>query len=272
MTYDVVFYLALACYLGSTVCYLILLAVRTPWAGRTGHYLLLAGFSVHLLSIVLRYFAAGYTPITNIHEAISFFALAVAGLFLFVKRNHPVEMLGSIVLPMVSVMVIWASLLPSDIRPLPPALQSWWLPVHTVFSFLGNAAFVVAFLVSVVYLLTERTIKKKRFSAVLERFPSLETLDALNYRLMSYGFPFLTAGIITGSLWAGLAWGSYWSWDPKETFSLITWIVYAILLHNRLTMGWRGRKTAYMMILGFVLILTTLFGVSFFLGGLHSYL
>ena len=98
------------------------------------------------------------------------------------------------------------------------------------------------------------------------RFPSLETLDRINYKCMSYGFPFLTLGIITGSLWAELAWGSYWNWDPKETWSLITWIVYAVLIHNRLAIGWRGRRTAYMMIAGFVSVLITFIGVSFFLG------
>jgi cytochrome c-type biogenesis protein CcsB len=89
---------------------------------------------------------------------------------------------------------------------------------------------------------------------------------------MSYGFPFLTVGIISGSIWAGFAWGSYWSWDPKETWSLITWIVYAILIHNRLAIGWRGRKTAYLMIAGFISILFTFFGVNFLIGGLHSYM
>jgi cytochrome c-type biogenesis protein CcsB len=272
MTHIEMFHLALGIYLISTIFYLFFLTFRAKWTGRAGHYLLLLAFFLHLASIALRFIMSGYTPITNIHEALSFFALTIAGFFLFIKRTYPVEILGSLILPIISVILIWASLLPNEIRPLPPVLQSYWLPIHTVFCFLGNAAFVVAFFVSVVYVLTERTIKKKRFSIILERFPSLETLDAMNYRCMSYGFPFLTVGIITGSLWAGLAWGAYWSWDPKETFSLITWIVYAILLHNRLTIGWRGRKTAYMLILGFVFILVTLFGVNFFIGGMHSYL
>jgi cytochrome c-type biogenesis protein CcsB len=107
--------------------------------------------------------------------------------------------------------------------------------------------------------------------SISRRLPSLETLDRINYKCTSYGFPLLTLGIITGSLWAELAWGSYWNWDPKETWSLITWIVYAILLHNRLAIGWRGRKTAYLMIAGFVSVLITFIGVSLFMGGLHSY-
>ena len=137
---------------------------------------------------------------------------------------------------------------------------------------MGDAIFFAGFLVSIVYLIAEKGVKKKRKGDISDRLPSLETLDRINYKCMSYGFPFLTLGIITGSLWAELAWGSYWNWDPKETWSLITWIVYAILIHNRLTIGWRGRRTAYLMIAGFVSVLITFVGVSFFMGGLHSYM
>jgi cytochrome c-type biogenesis protein CcsB len=187
-------------------------------------------------------------------------------------KTYRTRLLGGIVLPAISIVLIWALTQPYEIKPLPPALDSYWMPFHTVFAFLGNAIFFTAFLVSIVYLVVERQIKKKKLHSHSARLPSLETLDLINYRCISYGFPFLTLGIITGSLWAQLAWGSYWSWDPKETWSLITWIVYAVILHNRLTMGWRGRKTAYMMILGFVSIVVTFLGVNFIVGGLHSYL
>jgi len=221
---------------------------------------------------MVRYFSAGYTPITNIYESLSFFSLCIAGFFLFLKKIHKIEIIGCIILPVLSALLVWAATFPSEIRPLPPILQSYWLPVHTIFSFLGNAVFFISFFISLFYLILERGIKKKKFSNISNRFPSLETLDLINYRCMSYGFPFLTVGIITGSIWASVAWGSYWSWDPKETWSLVTWIVYAILIHNRLAIGWRGRKTAYMMIIGFFSILVTFLGVSFFAGGLHSYI
>jgi cytochrome c-type biogenesis protein CcsB len=225
-----------------------------------------------LLSTLIRYIQAGYTPITNIHESLSFLSLCVAGFFLFLKRLYKISILGSVIVPALSLILIWSFAFPSEIKPLPPILHSYWLPVHTIFAFIGNSIFFVSFFVSLLYLLLERGIKKKSFSPISTRFPSLETLDLINYRCMSYGFPFLTIGIITGSIWAGMAWGSYWNWDPKETWSLITWIVYAILIHNRLTKGWRGRKTAYMMILGYFSILFTFLGINFILGGLHSYL
>jgi cytochrome c-type biogenesis protein CcsB len=268
----ILFSVSLACYLISTIFYLFFLSFDKKKIEFIGHASLLAGFIIHFLSTLLRYTQAGYTPITNLHEALSFFSLCVAGFFLFLKRTYKISILGSVIVPVLTLMLIWALTFPSEIKPLPPVLQSYWLPIHTIFAFIGNAIFLVSFFVSLLYLVLERGIKKKRFSPISKRFPSLEALDSINYRCMSYGFPFLTIGIITGSLWAGIAWGSYWNWDPKETWSLITWIVYAILIHNRLTIGWRGRKTAYMMIAGFFSILFTFLGINFIIGGLHSYL
>jgi cytochrome c-type biogenesis protein CcsB len=264
-------YIALLLYLASTLCYFFVLITNTSKFEKPAQYLVALGFSIHLLSLIARYFAAGYTPITNIHESLSFLALSIAGFYLYIKKIYTVRALGSIILPLISVLLLWALLYPTEIRPLAPALQSWWLPIHTTFCFFGNAMFFIAFFVSLLYLIVEREIKRKKKLTVSERFPSLETLDKINYRCVSYGFPFLTAGIITGSIWAEFAWGSVWSWDPKETWSLITWIVYAILIHNRLTIGWRGRRTAYMTILGFSSVLFTFLGVNFLIKGLHSY-
>jgi len=267
-----IFYLSLSIYLLSTVFYLLYLILYKKIIEQIGYYTLLSGFIAHLFSTLLRYMEAGYTPITNFHEALSFLALCIVCIFLYIKKKYRIDTIGSIILPSISLLLIWASFYPSDIKPLPPVLKSYWLPIHTIFSFLGNAIFFTGFFTSIVYLITERSIKKKKLSALSRRFPSLETLDAINYRCIAYGFPFLTIGIISGSIWAGFAWGSYWSWDPKETWSLITWIVYAILIHNRLAIGWRGKKTAYMMIIGFFSILFTFFGVNLLLGGLHAYL
>lgn len=267
------FFGALALYLCSTLAYLSYLVFDKKSVEALGHYALATGFVIHCISTIVRYVQAGYTPITNIHESLSFLSLCTAGFFLYLKHSYKkVSLLGSIIVPVLSLILIWAWVFPADIRPLPPVLQSYWLPIHTVFAFVGNAIFLTGFFVSILYLEVERGIKKKRFPPLSKRLPSLETLDSINYRCMSYGFPFLTIGIITGSLWAGIAWGSYWNWDPKETWSLITWIVYAILIHNRLAIGWRGRKTAYMMIIGFFSILVTFLGVNFISGGLHSYL
>jgi cytochrome c-type biogenesis protein CcsB len=267
-----VLYAALGLYIVSSSCYMGSLKAGTTVPERAGHFFLAVGFLVHLFALVLRYFIAGYTPITNLHESLSFFALCTAGFFIFLRRIYRVGSLGSIFAPVVTLMLIGALAASADIRPLPPVLRSYWLPVHTTFAFIGNAVFFSGFLVSIVYLCIERGIKRKRMRDISARFPSLETLDRINYKCMSYGFPFLTIGIVTGAIWADLAWGSYWNWDPKETWSLITWIMYAVLIHNRLAIGWRGRKTAYMMIAGFVSVIVTFIGVNLFIGGLHAYM
>lgn len=266
------YYAALCLYLASTFVYALYLAWTRPFLERPGYCLLAAAFVFHFASLLTRYFEAGYTPITNFHESLSFLALCIAGFFLYINKTYRVHAIGSIVTPIICLTVIMSLHFPSEIRPLAPVLRSAWLPVHTIFSFLGNGVFFLGFFISLLYLIIEKEIKRKKGFLFSGKFPSLATLDTINYRCMSLGFPFLTVGIITGSIWAGFAWGSYWRWDPKETWSLITWIVYAILLHNRLALGWRGRKTAYMMILGFFLILFTFLGVNFLLKGQHSYL
>ncbi len=263
---------SLCCYLGSTFFYLLHLITGKKGLGRPAHIALIGGVLFHLISLLFRYLQAGYTPITNFHEALSFLAFSIAGFFLYLRRLYRIEIVGSIILPVISIMLICALTMPTAIKPIPPVLRSYWLPIHTIFCFAGNAVFFVSFFISLLYLIAERSIKTKSRLSLSQKLPSLETLDSINYKCMSYGFPFLTVGIVTGSIWAGVAWGSHWSWDPKETFSLVTWILYAILLHNRLTMGWRGRKTAYMMIIGFFSLIFTFFGVNFIIGGLHSYL
>lgn len=259
----------LALYLISSSLYLASLGrLRSQdWA----FYCLLTGFAGHLIATTVSYFQSGHTPITNLHESLSFFTLCLAGFFIYLKTVYRASILGVIVLPVLSVLILCTLAVPSAMKPLPPVLQSFWLPIHTIFAFLGNAVFFMGFLVSIIYLGAERCIKRKKGDSILPGLPPLETLDLINYKCMSFGFPLLTVGIISGSIWAEYAWGSYWSWDPKETWSLITWIVYAIMIHNRLAIGWRGRKTAYMMILGFLSVLVTFLGVNFFIGGLHSY-
>jgi len=154
---------------------------------------------------------------------------------------------------------------------LAPALKSNWLPVHASLAIMANGFMALAFCGGVMYLLQEREIKKKKFGIFYSRLPSLEALDNLNQHCLTLGFLLLTLGIVTGSVWAKQAWGAYWQWDPKETWSLITWLIYAAILHQRLTVGWRRRRAAIMAIAGFGAVLFTLWGVTYLLGGVHSY-
>ena len=265
------FYLTLGVYLGATVAYLIYLLKPSRQLGTTARWLLTGGFAIHILFTLHRYLEGGHTPITNTHEALSFFSLAIVGVFLIVERRFKIFSLGSFVTPVAFILLAVSSLFPTAIAPLNPALKSNWLVVHTIVAFLGYAAFVVAFGASVMYLIQERFLKKKKLGGLFQRLPSLDTLDEINYRCLTFGFPLLTVAIISGAIWAETAWGTYWSWDPKETWSLITWFIYAALLHGRLTTGWRGKKAAIMAIVGFFFMLFTFLGVNLFMTGLHSY-
>ncbi|MCP4688449.1 MAG: c-type cytochrome biogenesis protein CcsB [Desulfobacterales bacterium] len=173
--------------------------------------------------------------------------------------------------PLAFLAMAYASLSPniSDrIQPLIPALKSNWLIAHVITCFLGCAAFAAAFGFSLMFLL--KKMDAGRDNGILAMFPVSGVLDDLTHRMVMFGFLFLTIGIITGSVWANSARGTYWSWDPKETWSLITWFVYATLLHVRITLSWRGDRIAWLSILGFAAVLFTYFGVNY-LPGLHGY-
>jgi cytochrome c-type biogenesis protein CcsB len=256
------FYTTLGLYGIATVAYLVYLVKPQKTLGLAADWLILSGFLVHGTFTVLRYYEAGHTPITNLHESLSFFSLTIAGVFVAFNRKYHVAILGSFVTPLAFLLMLASSIYPSAIPLLPPALMSKWLLVHSSLAFLSYATFTVAFGAAVMYLIQERFLKKKRLGSLYQKLPSLDVLDEINYRCLSFGFPLLTVAIITGAIWAETAWGTYWSWDPKETWSLITWFIYAALLHGRLTTGWRGRRAAVLAIIGFCVLLFTFLGVN----------
>jgi cytochrome c-type biogenesis protein CcsB len=266
------FYGTLGLYFVATVAYLAYLVKPQPSLGRTAQWLIVSGFLLHCAFTVSRYVAAGHTPITNLHESLSFFSLAVVGVFIAFVRKYRVYILGAFVTPLAFLLMFASSIYPTAIPQLPPALMSKWLLVHTTMAFISYAAFAVAFGAAIMYLIQEHFLKKKRLGPLYQKLPSLDLLDEINYRCLTIGFPLLTVAIITGAIWAETAWGTYWSWDPKETWSLITWFVYAALLHGRLTTGWRGRKAAILSIVGFFILLFTFLGVNLLPSeSLHSY-
>ena len=204
-------------------------------------------------------------PLSNFYESLVFFSWCLPALGLLGFRRHLAGYLGAVAALLACLLLAYASLwVDSRIKPLMPALKSNWLLIHVVTAFLGYAAFALAFGTALLYLATER---RPRAS-----LPAPAQLDRLIYRATVLGFLLLTLGILTGAVWAETAWGRYWSWDPKETWSLITWLIYAALLHARLLKGWQGRRIAWLAVLGFMAVLFTYFGVSFLLSGLHSYL
>jgi cytochrome c-type biogenesis protein CcsB len=265
------FELALTFYFAATIVSITELFRGSKITSRLMFSAVVIGFALHSVSIIYRYITAGHIPITNPHEATSFFAWCIVLIFFLLHLRYKVGLLSSFVMPIIFSMMLVSSLLSREIKPLSPVLQSYWLGIHTVFAFLGNAAFAMAFGIGFMYLIQEHYVKSKRLRGLYERLPSLQALDEINYRLISLGFPLLTLAIITGALWADSAWGRLWNWDPRETWSLVTWFIYAIVLHTRLVAGWRGRRAAIMSIIGFLTIIIAFFGIKLLGKGLHVF-
>jgi len=213
----------------------------------------------------------GRIPVTNLYESLVFFAWSVNLFYLIVERKYRNRTFGAFVMPIAFFTMLFAVYNDSSIQPLVPALQSYWLPAHVITCFVGYAAFAVSAGVALMYLLKSKQEAAKINTGVVGLLPACKVLDDIVYRAIIWGFPFLTAGIITGAAWANYAWGTYWSWDPKETWSLIVWLVYAAFLHARVTRGWHGKRAAILSIVGFLATIMCYLGVNLVLSGLHSY-
>ena len=282
-------------YFAAFVFYLVrMVSVKERW-GRMGTATALVGLFAHTAALILRWVASyqmgiGHAPLSNLYESLIFFAWSIMALYLVVEWRTKSRSLGTFVVPVAFLCMAFASLSPtisSRIQPLIPALQSNWLTSHVITCFLGYAAFTVAFASGLMALLKgmerdtstrDGSVRGKKnvkpppmnFQRFIRHIPEPGILDELIYQSATLGFVFLAIGIMTGSIWAHYAWGSYWSWDPKETWSLITWLIYAIMLHARYVRGWRGKRMAIMAIIGFICVLITYLGVNY-LPGLHSY-
>lgn len=271
-TMDVnLFYIAFVCYTVTMFVYFFSFWKKAGVMAKTGNILLITGFVFHVTGLIIRTYNAGFMPVTNMYESINFFSCVIVLAYLIVEKRFKSRSFGVFILPVVFLLMAFSSLptTPKEIFPLIPALQSQWLVWHVILSFVGEAAFAVAFGTSIMYLVRKRS---KDNSFVSKSFPDLSTLDTISYRAIIIGFPIFTIGaLIFGAIWAKYAWGDYWSWDPKETWALITWIVYALYLHVRIVHGWKGKAAAWISILGFLATMFTLFGVNYLLSGLHSY-
>jgi len=264
-------------YFGSAIFYVFRMVTGKEFWGPIASWSALAGLIAQTAGLILRWFESykmgiGHAPLSNLYESLIFFAWTIVFLYLIVEWRIKSRTIGAFVIPFAFLSMAFASFSPNintRIQPLIPALQSNWLISHVITCFFGYAAFAIACGLGFMYLL--KGLEKGENSGPFLRFlPRREILDELTYHSVVIGFIFLTLGIITGSVWAYSAWGSYWSWDPKETWSLITWLIYAAMLHSRFLRGWKGKRMAIMSIIGFVSVLFTYFGVNY-LPGLHSY-
>lgn len=255
-------------YLGAAVIYLCYWVMNREVLGKTATVLSWIILLAHTVAIVARWLAShdlgvGHAPFSNLFESLVFFGWTLALIYLIIEWRTGMKRLGAFAMPLAFFAMLYALKLDPTIKPLLPALKSNWLIAHVITCFLGYAAFGISFAVAVMFLLTGQQKDPNTPKALL--------LDDLIHQTVVLGFIMLTAGIVTGSIWANSAWGSYWSWDPKETWSLITWLFYAAMLHSRFMKGWQGKRLAVFSIVGFCVVLFTYFGVNLLLSGLHSY-
>lgn len=251
--------------------FIVYLVKQHKWVFRFSYWLLMAGFVFHTIFLGLRYYSMGTAPILDLKSALSFFSWSIVFVYLVFQIKFKLMVLGSFVAPFSAFLMMVSSALPWAEIQVRPIFKSLWLTGHVGTIFIGDALFALTFLAAIMYLIQERQIKRKRLGSFYERLPSLATLDDINYYALIYGFLFLTVGMVVGSIYAQYALGSYWRWDPKEAWSLITWLFYAALLHQRITVGWRGRRAAIMSIICFCVLIFTFVGVSLLLGGYHSF-
>ncbi len=267
-------------YMFSTVLYIAILVFKTPRLGGIATLFTALAWFIQTAGLVMRWIESyqlgiGHAPLTNMYESVVFFAWTIILLYLLIEWKFKTKIIGAFAVPFAFLAMAYASFstdLDKTINPLIPALQSNWLIAHVVTCFVGYASFAVAAALGIMYLLKNKSTASGNASGSLSsRFPSPVVIDDIIHKTMVFGFIWLSGGIITGAVWANSAWGTYWSWDPKETWSLITWFFYAIILHSRYTRGWSGKKIAVLAIFGFLSVLFTYYGVNFLLSGLHSY-
>jgi len=227
-------------------------STRLSWSQRLTVMVTGMGFSTHTLALIIQ-FKELYIPFTNLHEALSFSSWAIILIFLLVEFRYHLYILGSFTLPLAFLLLISAATLPNTPSNLDPTLNTVWLGIHTTLSLLGIVAFAIAAIFGVMYLLQEKLLKSKQFNALYHKLPPLDLLDEWNKKTIFMGFPLLTLGMISGALWSQYSLGSFWSLDhSKLALSLGTWFFYLIVLHGRMTIGWRSKKAAYLAIIGFI--------------------
>jgi cytochrome c-type biogenesis protein CcsB len=193
------------------------------------------------------------------HEALSFFSWMLILVFLAVEFRHRLHVLGSFIVPLALVSLVSAAALPETAPTLTPVFRTLW--VHVALSMLGTVGFAIAFVAGVMYLIQDGLLKSKRFNVLYSKLPALDFLDHLNQQSIVTGFPLLTLGIITGALSAEFSRGAYLNWNPEQTWALVTWVFYFVVLMGRLTVGWRAKRAAYLTIIGFAGVILTLIGV-----------
>ena len=268
-----------ALFLAAPVVYFAGLLGRAAFLERLGTAMMWLASGAGLVGLLVRWWESyliapevGRIPVTNLYEVFVLFAFTTGLIYLYYEYRYQTRALGGFVGLIIAASIgflLWYHFVQGahEIDPLIPALQSWWMKIHVPTNFVAYGAFAIAAMIGVAYLIQARMPDAWQRRGL----PSPEVMDDLMYKNIALGFAFFTIATILGALWAAEAWGGYWSWDPKETWSLITWLNYAAWLHLRFTKGWRGTPMAWWAVVGLFVVTFTFLGVNIFLSGLHSY-
>ncbi len=253
------FMVTMALYFAATVSFLAYLLWPSDALSKASLGMTAVGFAAHTIALVARMVGTADVSPPGFHEALSFFSWMLILVFLAVEFRHRLHVLGSFIVPLALVSLVSAAALPETAPTLSPVFRTLW--VHVTLSMLGTVGFAIAFVAGLMYLIQDRLLKSKRFNVLYSKLPALDFLDHLNQQSIVMGFPLLTLGIITGALSAEFSRGSYLSWNPEQTWALVTWVFYFAVLLGRLTVGWRAKRAAYLTIIGFAGVILTLIGV-----------
>ncbi len=264
-------------YLFAAALYMAVFIFRAKKLGVFATIVTWIGLLIQTVGVVLRWVESykmgiGHAPLSNMYESLVFFSWAIIVFYLIIEFKYKNRIIGAFATPFAFLGMAYASFateISQKITPLVPALQSNWLIAHVIACFIGYAAFAVACGMGLMYLLKSRWGTGQ--GSIFDSLPALKVIDDITHKIILFGFLWLSTGIISGAVWANSAWGTYWSWDPKETWSLITWFIYGATLHARFTKGWGGKRIAWLAVLGFFAVIFTYYGVNFLLSGLHSY-
>lgn len=249
--------ISMAAFFGSLLGYVGYFVSKKNFIKLAAEIMFYCGSAMSAAALFMIAAVSSRVPMANTYETMILFAFTLPVIYIFVIKKDSGKQIAAGLSFLGLVLLAASSFLDAAPRPLVPALKSNWLTVHVVLSFVSYAAFAVAFVSAIIFLASKNK--------------DAPTADDMTYRSILFGYPFLTLGIVTGAVWADQAWGSYWSWDPKETWALITWLIYGAYLHMRISMGIKGTQSAVMAVIGFILVLFTYFGVNYLLSGLHSY-
>jgi len=267
---DMVLQITTVIYFSSMIGYLLFLFNQKSTYQQTAFYLISTAIVFHFVSMVIYTIATRHVPIQNLSQSLSVAAFSLGCMFLFFQYKFDLKILGVFASILLSCIMLAVLLIPDAPVEKNTVLKGFWFYSHIILVFAGEAALALACGAGILYLLQEKGIKTKSPGFFFKRLPSLDLLDNVGYTCLTTGFALLTIGLVTGFIYAKTIWGRFWGWDPKEVFSVGTWVVYAALLHLRLYSGWRGRKSAIMTIIGFLIIIFTFIGVNILLGGHHQ--